>query len=159
MNKILTPLRFESVSGTAVSGTPIARFLTVSLAREMGILLSLSVMFPFMIHVIPVPGDERLGPRLLPMFYAPLLAGLLGRPRSALLLALVAPWLNWALTAHPTRLGAVVMMVELIGFVFGLRFLLAKAGACWFLAAPSYFVGKMAAVAVGALFPALILLC
>ena len=78
-----------------------ARFLTVSLARELGILLCLSVMFPFLIHIIPVPGNAQLGPRLLPMFYAPLLAALLGRTRSAVAVALLAPWLNWALTAHP----------------------------------------------------------
>ena len=79
----------------------ITRFLTVSLAREIGVLLCLSVMFPFMIHIIPVPGDAQLGPRLLPMFYAPLLATLWGRRRSAAAVALLAPWLNWALTAHP----------------------------------------------------------
>ena len=132
------------------------RFLTLSLARELGILLCLSVMFPFMIHLIPVPGDAQLGPRLLPMFYAPLLATLWGRARSAVTLALLAPWLNWALTSHPAVPGAIVMMVELLGFVLALRKLLTGVGVRWFLAAPAYFSGKMVAVLATAFFPALI---
>jgi hypothetical protein len=150
------PLRFRVFAGASAGANPIARFLTVSLAREMGILLALSVMFPFMIHIIPVPGDSQLGPRLLPMFYAPLLAALWGRARSAIVLASAAPWLNWALTSHPAPLGAVVMMVELLGFVLGLRFLLTEVGAHWFLAAPAFLSGKIAAVAAATLFPALI---
>jgi hypothetical protein len=142
--------------------TPIAgvrrlpRFLTVSLARELGILLCLSVMFPFMIHLLPVPGDAQLGPRLLPMFYAPLLAALWGRARSAVTLAVAAPWLNWALTMHPSPAGAIVMVVELLGFVFVLRLLLAGVGARWFLAVLAYFAGMTAAVLVTAAFPVLI---
>lgn len=132
------------------------RFLTVSLARELGILLCLSVMFPFMIHIIPVPSDARLGSRLLPMFYAPLLAVLWGRNRSALVLALTAPWLNWALTSHPAPSGAIVMVVELLGFVIVLRFLLAGMGALWFLAAPAYFSGKIVAMMAATFFPAMI---
>ena len=138
------------------SGSRAARFLTVSLARELGILLCLSVMFPYMIHVIPVPGNAQLGPRLLPMFYAPLLAALLGRTRSAVAVALLAPWLNWALTAHPSPPGAVVMTVQLLGFVVVLRVLLAGVGARWFLAAPAYFSGLAASAAAAALVPALI---
>ena len=130
--------------------------MTVSLARELGILLCLSVMFPFMIHIIPVPGDAQLGPRLLPMFYAPLLAALWGRTRSALALALAAPWLNWALTSHPTPVGAIEMMVELLGFVIVFRFLMAEVGARWFLAAPAFLSGKLASVVAAAFFPALI---
>jgi hypothetical protein len=122
----------------------------------MGILLCLSVMFPFMIHIIPVPGDSQLGPRLLPMFYAPLLAALWGRTRSAVVLALAAPWLNWALTSHPAPLGAVVMMIQLLGFVVVLRALLAGVGARWFLAAPAYFSGLAASAVATAFFPTLI---
>jgi hypothetical protein len=133
-----------------------ARFLTLSLAHELGILLSLSVMFPFMIHVIPVPENAQLGPRLLPMFYAPLLATLWGRPRSALVVALLAPWLNWALISHPSPPGAIVLMVQLLGFVSVLRTLLTGMGAHWFLAAPAYFSGLAASVLATGLFPALI---
>lgn len=145
--------RSTSNPATAV---PAPRFLTASLASELGILLALSVLFPFLIHILPVPENARLGPRLLPMFYAPLLAALLGRMRSAWIVALVAPWLNWVLTSHPAPLGAVVMTIQLVVFVGGLRALLAGFGARWFLAVPAYVACVLAALLVTALFPALI---
>ena len=148
------PLALSDSSVTSTS--PVVRFLTVSLARELGVLLCLSVMFPFMIHLIPVPGDSQLGPRLLPVFYAPLLAALWGRTRSAVLLALAAPWLNWVLTSHPLPPGAVLLMVELLGFVLVFRFQVGQVGARWFLAAPAYFAGKIAAMVVAGFLPALI---
>jgi hypothetical protein len=134
----------------------VARFMTVSLARELGVLLALSVMFPFMIHLIPVPEDSQWGPRLLPMFYAPLLAALWGRVRSAAAVALLAPWLNWVLTSHPSPPLAVVTMVELAGFVLVVRGLLAGVGPQWYLAAPAYLAGMAAAAVVTFCFPALI---
>ncbi len=145
------------VSESASTGiSRVARFLTASLARELGILLCLSVLFPFMVHLIPIPEDARLGPRLLPVFYAPLLATLWGRARSAVAVALLAPWLNWGLTGHPSPPGAVVMTVQLLGFVVALRALLAGVGARWFLAVPAYFCGLAASAAVAATVPSLI---
>jgi len=135
---------------------PLPRFLTASLARELGIVLTLSVMFPFLIHVLPVPETSRMGARLLPMFYAPLLAVLWGRMPTAWLAALLAPWLNWALTSHPSPPGALVMMIELLVFVVLLRWLLTRAGARWFMTVPAYVTGMFFATIVTALFPALI---
>ena len=141
---------------SASTAAPAPRFLTASPASELSILLALSVMFPFLIHILPVPEDARLGPRLLPMFYALLLAALLGRTRSALIVAFVAPWLNWALTSHPSPPGAVVMMLQLLTFVGVLLALLARIGPRWFLAAPAYVGGVMAGALATALFPSLI---
>lgn len=146
-------LRFAAVGAGA---TTLPRFLNASAVRELGIVLALAVMFPFMIHVLPVPEDTRLGPRLLPMFYAPLLAALLGRTQSAFLVAMLAPWLNWLLTSHPAPRGAIVMMVQLLVFVAVVRLLLAKIGARWFLAAPGYLLGVAATMMFIAAFPDLI---
>ena len=101
-------------------------------------------MFPFLVHVIPVPQDSRLGVRLLPMFYAPLIAALVGRTGTAAAVALLAPWLNWALTGHPAPVGASTMSLQLLVFVAGVRLLLARAGPRWYLAAPAYLSCKAA---------------
>ena len=90
------------------------------------------------------------------MFYAPLLAALLRRPAMAAAVALLAPWLNWAVTAHPAPLSAIVMTVELLVFVLAVRLLLARAGPRWHLAAPAYLLSMTAAALVAALDPALI---
>jgi hypothetical protein len=90
------------------------------------------------------------------MFYAPLLAALWGRGRSAVVLALAAPWLNWALTSHPAPHAAIAAMVELLGFVLVFRFLMGDVGPRWFLAVPAYLSGKIAAMVVAMFFPVLI---
>jgi hypothetical protein len=151
------PIRFVSwfTTATAESANP-PRFLTASMAAEVGILLALSLLFPFMIHILPVPEDARLGPRLLPMFYAPLLAALLGRTRSAVIVALVAPWLNWAVTSHPIPPVGLVMTIQLLVFVGIVRGLVTRVGLRWFLAAPAYLGGVAVAAIVVAVFPALI---
>ncbi len=147
---------------TALPGTPVtganrlARFVTASLARELGILIALSVMFPFMVHVLPVPADARLGARLLPMFYAPLLATLWSRRESALAVALFAPALNWALPGPPAPDGIALLTIQLLVFVMALRVLLAAAGLRSYLGAPAYLLALAASALLGALVPRLI---
>jgi hypothetical protein len=135
---------------------PLPRFLTVSLARELGIVLTLSVMFPLLIHVLPVPENSRLGPRLLPMFYAPLLAALWGRMSTAWLCALLAPGLNWILTGHPAPPGTYAMMIQLLVFVVVVRTLITRAGVRWFVAIPAYLAGMIMVMLAAFVFPALI---
>ena len=135
---------------------PLPRFLTASLAQELGILLVLSVMFPFLMHLLPVPETTRLGARLLPMFYAPLLAALWGRRQTGWLVALLAPWLNWALTGHPAPLGAIVMMIQLLVFVLVVPPLLTVKFARWFVAVPAYAAGMVASLLAALIFPGLI---
>lgn len=132
------------------------RFITASASREISVLLALSLLFPFMLHLVPVPDDVRLGPRLLPMFYAPLLGALLGRISSAVAVAVIAPWLNYLVTGHPWPRGCVMMNLQLLTFVVLLRWLLARFGPRWFLAAPAYFLCMLVAAAAGALRPELI---
>jgi len=72
--------------------------------------------------------------------------------RSAAAVALLAPWLNWMLTSHPSPPLAVVTMVELSGFVFVVRVLLAGVGPRWYLAAPAYLAAMAAAVVVTGFF-------
>jgi hypothetical protein len=143
-------------SRTIAIARPLPRFLTISLARELGILLTLSVLFPFLVHVLPVPESSRLGARLLPMFYAPLLAALWGRKQTGWLVALLAPWLNWALTGHPAPLGAIVMMIQLLVFVVMVPPLLTVKFARWFVAVPAYIAGMAASLLAAVIFPDLI---
>lgn len=140
----------------ATIARPLPRFLTVSLARELGVLLTLSVLFPFLMHLVPVPETSRLGARLLPMFYAPLLAALWGRRQTGWLVALLAPWLNWALTGHPAPLGAIMMMIQLSVFVAVVPLLLNTTGTRWFLAVPAYLAGMAASLSAALIVPALI---
>lgn len=133
---------------------PGRRYFTAALALELGVLLALSVLLPFSIHLLPVPEEARLGPRLLPIFYAPLLATLLGRRQSAVAVAALAPWLNWLVTGYPRPQTAWLTMLELLVFVLALRGLLTRAGSRWYLAAPAYLAGMLAAAVAVAVHPA-----
>ncbi len=132
------------------------RLLPAAWVGELGLGLVLSLLFPFLIHVLPVPDDSRIGARLLPMFYAPLLAALLGRTSAAFGVALLAPWANWLLTGHPLPRTGVVMTLQLVVFVAALRLLLARVGRRWYLAAPAYLLALGASLFAALLHPALI---
>ncbi len=140
----------------AIGANRLSRFVTASLARELGILLALSVMFPFMVHILPVPSDSQIGARLLPMFYAPLLAALWGRRGSAFAVALAAPALNWALTGHPGAAGIAVMTLQLVAFVVAVLGLSRASGPRGWFAAPAYLAALAASAACAAAVPALI---
>jgi hypothetical protein len=131
------------------------RFLTVTLARDMGLLTALSLMAPFMVHLLPFPEDSRLGPRLLPLFYAPLIAGLWQRLGTATLFALAAPWINHFVTGHPGVSIARLMMVELGTFALATAWLRDRWGLRPYLALPAYAVSKAAAAIAVLLVPSL----
>ncbi len=131
------------------------RFLTASLAREMGILLVLSMGFPFMLHLLPVPENSQLGPRLLPMFWAPLLGCLWGRTTTAVVVAAVAPWLNWLFTRHPVPPVGVLMTIQLLVFVGTLRGLLTWTPVRHVAALPAYAAAMLVATGMVALWPEL----
>ena len=151
-----SPDQVGSALAFAAKSLPLPRFVTASWAAEIGIFIALTLLFPFLIHVIPVPEDSRLGARLLPMFYAPLLAALLGRPRTALIVAVVAPWLNWLLTGHPRPASGLLMTLQLLAFVGVVRALLARLGPRWFLALPAYLAAMLLAALVATVVPPLI---
>lgn len=90
------------------------------------LLLTLGFMwlFPFMIHLIPASGDIPLGSRLLPIFYAPLLAIWLFHPAVGLISSLLMPFINYAFTGMPEFNVAIMLSVELS--VFSLVLLVLK---------------------------------
>lgn len=141
------------MSQTAARPTPVAG---LPFAGELAVMLGLSALFPFLIHILPVPENAQLGPRLLPVYYAPLLAVLWGRLPTAVTVALLAPWLNRLLTGHPSPAGAVVMTIELLAFVVALRALVVRFPLRTLLAVPAYLASKAASLGAALLSPSLI---
>ena len=58
------------------------------------IILAATMLLPVLFHLIPPVRDVPMGARLLPLFYAPLVAVLLFRPHVGLIAAALAPMLN-----------------------------------------------------------------
>src|SRR5688572_26633576 len=86
--------------------------------------LGLMWLVPLLVHMIPPGEGTPLGVRLLPIFYAPLLAVFLFHPAVALLSALAMPFINYQLTGMPPFNIAVLLTVELV--VFSLAVLFAR---------------------------------
>lgn len=84
--------------------------------KETVLMLSVSVILPFMIHMIPSFAGITLGARLIPMFYAPFIAVILFRPHVAIITGLLSSTLNSLLTGHPTPEKVGVLTFELVVF-------------------------------------------
>lgn len=76
---------------------------------------ALTFALPLLFHLLPASGVP-LGARLLPIFYAPLLAALLFPPVVALSASLIAPFINHALTGNPPLPMAAQLSAELLIF-------------------------------------------
>ena len=81
------------------------------------LMLAASLLLPYLIHLIPFQGDVSLGIRLLPLFYAPMIAALLFRFHVGLVTAALAPVLNFVVTGFPVHPMLTLLTVELVVFV------------------------------------------
>lgn len=100
--------------------------------------LSLAVFAPFVVHLLPAWGDARWGERLLPIFYAPLLASLRMPLAAAAILSLATPWLNLWVTGHPSPPISLLLTFQLTSFCLGLYWLRMKMGLRFWLCWPAY---------------------
>lgn len=96
------------------------RYLTTTAAA-----LAVSAALPVLVHLLPVTSGLPAGARLLPIFFAPLIAVLIGRPAAALTAALLAPFINHLLTGMPAAATLPVITMQLLIFT-GLAVLLRR---------------------------------
>lgn len=99
------------MSGACVTYT-LKRPLLISVTV---VTVALTFALPLLFHLLPSAGIP-LGARLLPIFYAPLLAALLFPPVVALSASLVAPLINHVLTGNPPLPMAAQLSAELMVF-------------------------------------------
>jgi len=76
----------------------------------------ISVISPFMIHLIPPIGGVPIGAIVLAMSYAPLIAIVLFRFHVAMITALLSPLLNSLITGYPKPEIIAILTFELILF-------------------------------------------
>jgi hypothetical protein len=94
------------------------------MATEITVLLGITTLLPYFVHLLPAWDDAPIGARLLPIFYAPLVAALSERPRYSVALAFIAPWVNHFLVGMPTAPVAMILTFELLMFSVILHLLL-----------------------------------
>lgn len=102
-------LRFVSLREKVILQIP-AAFLT----------LFLMWLLPLLVHSLSPTSPIPMGARLLPIFYAPLLAAWVFHPAIGLLASLLMPFINHAFTGMPTLPMTVLLSLELVVFSIGL---------------------------------------
>lgn len=104
--------------------------------------LALAFLAPYVVHFIPSWDDSPIGAKLLPIFYAPLIAALTRRAHVSIVVALMAPWLNHVLIGMPSVPMAIILTVELLVFsVVAERLTRSYRGKAW-LGPVSYLLAK-----------------
>lgn len=85
--------------------------------KETAIILSLSVMVPFLIHFLPDINSLAIGAILLPMFWAPYFGVKFFKFHVGLIPALAAPVVNYLVTGNPQTGIVPLMTLQLAVFV------------------------------------------
>jgi glucose-6-phosphate-specific signal transduction histidine kinase len=110
-----------------------------SILKTAGWVLPLAIIFPIIIHVIPPYNGIPIGAYLLPMFYIPFVALVWYRLPVALIVAALAPILNFTLTGNPQWGFMAILTTELILFTV-LANMMLKGKLKW-IAAPLSYIG------------------
>lgn len=122
---------------------------------DLAVFLGLAMLAPWVVHFIPSWDDSPIGAKLLPIFYAPLIAALTGRGQVAVLVALLAPWVNHFLFGMPPRPMAIFLTLELAVFSIVTVSMASRwAGRAW-LGPVAYLAAKQLGYIALLLFPSL----
>jgi hypothetical protein len=108
------------------------------------VLMVTAWLVPFAVHLLPWSGDLPLGAHLLPMFWATFVAVYLYGAGVGLLVGLVAPLANLALTGLPAWRFLSVLSFELAIFALATGWAVRRAPRAWLLAPLGYIVAKLA---------------
>ncbi len=84
---------------------------------ETTIFLALTLIIPALVHQIPSNDSVPIGAKLLPIFYAPLVATILFHYRVGLFIGIAAPLINFTLFGKPALPIVGVLSLELVLFV------------------------------------------
>ena len=121
----------------------LTKFFSKIQLLETTLLLSITLLLPIIFHFIPNWGTPPWGARLLPIYYAPLIAALFYPVHVSLIVALCPPWINLIITGLPKLPFAALMTYELLIFVLFITFLVNLSGRKWFYGPLSYLVAKV----------------
>ena len=110
-----------------------------SLLKTAGWVLPLAIVFPIVIHLIPPYNGIPIGAYLLPMFYIPFVALVWYRLSVALIVAFLAPVLNFLVTGNPQWGFMATLTLELVFFTL-LAYVMLKGNIKW-VAAPLSYIG------------------
>jgi len=118
--------------------------------RGTTLLLVAAWLIPLGVHLIPWPGATPLGAHLLPMFWATFVAVYFYGGAVGLVVGLLAPAINFALTGMPAWQFLSILSFELVLFALVTAWLTRRASGIWLWAPLGYIVAKLGSTALQA---------
>ncbi|MEQ9439389.1 MAG: hypothetical protein RIG62_10085 [Cyclobacteriaceae bacterium] len=106
-------------------------------------LLATACVLPFLIHLIPPIQGTPVGAILLPMFYIPFIAVVFFGLPVGVIVAALAPMINFLITGNPQWQIVAVLSFELIVFALIAHQLLRRKGMAWLAAPLAYMLTKI----------------
>ena len=138
-------------ASSADAGSMPAALPSSRTAVALGAAVVAAAVAPWLVHLAPA-GGTPLGPTLLPIFYAPLLAALLLRLPVAIAVSALAPIVSRFLTGMPPEALLPGLAIQIVLFVVALR---ALRRFDWLFVVPVAYLGSLLVTsAVTALLPA-----
>ncbi|EPR67671.1 hypothetical protein [Cyclobacterium qasimii] len=113
-----------------------------STLKTAGWVLPIAIVFPILVHLAPPINGVPVGAYLLPMFYIPFVALVAYRLPVALIVAALAPPLNFLITGNPQWGLMGILTIELVTFTFLAYALLLPNTIKWFAAPLAYLGAK-----------------
>ncbi len=126
----------------AQSSTPSSKSDFLQGISEIGIVIGLTMLLPFLVHFIPSWDDSPIGGKLLPIFYAPLIAAITRKLHVSLIASLLSPWINYLIFGAPALPIAWMLFAQLMPFAFIAYWMHRKLGSNYFNGVVAYLVSK-----------------
>jgi len=114
------------------------------------------LLLPYLAHFLPSASAVPVGARLLPMFYAPLLAVIFFSPAVGIVASISAPIINYMLTGMPALELVIILSIELTFFSVLMQSLYRRFPKFGGLAPLAYLMAKVVSLVILMLAPSLI---
>lgn len=121
---------------------PGVRVGIVTHLTELTLVIGLTMFLPFVVHMIPSWDDSPIGGKLLPIFYAPLIAALTRKWHVSILASVVSPWLNYLIFGSPTLGMASLLSLQLVPFCWFAFYAGHRFGARFWIGPVAFLVSK-----------------
>ena len=116
--------------------------------KATAILLTIASVLPLLVHLIPPYQGTPMGAILLPMFYVPLIALLFYRTHVGVIVAVLAPIINYLITGLPHWQFIALLGFELLVFTLIANQLLHSEMLAWVAAPLAFLLAKATAAGV-----------
>lgn len=109
---------------------------------ELAIVIGLTMLLPFVVHMIPSWDDSPIGGKLLPIFYAPLIAAMTRKWHVSVVASIVSPWLNYLIFGAPNLALASMLSLQLVPFCYAAFWAGKTYGARFWIGPAAFLVSK-----------------